>query len=59
MWNGASNIMTKYAKRRAELNKQTVDQNETLSNVKDFITTNAEAAQNKVQRLIRTRQAMN
>ena len=51
--------MTKYAKRRADLNKQTVEQSETLTGVRDFIVQKSEVAQNKVQRLMRARGAMN
>jgi len=37
-WTGAGNIMTKYAQRRVELNRQTIKNNETLTNMQGYMT---------------------
>eukprot|EP00347_Sterkiella_histriomuscorum_P007271 403349605 len=57
VWTGASVIMTRYAKRRNEMNRQTIEQSETLTNARDFIAQKSEQVQMKVSKLMHARRA--
>lgn len=50
--------MKKYAKRKAELNKETVKSSETLTNMQDFLHEKMETVHMKVQKYMANRKAL-
>lgn len=50
--------MSKYAKRRADLNKETIKSNETLSNMQDFLHGKVESVHMRVSKYLFARRTM-
>ncbi|CDW72290.1 UNKNOWN [Stylonychia lemnae] len=57
VYNGASTIMVRYAKRRNDLNRQTVEQSETLTNARDYIASKGQEVSTKFTKLMHARRA--
>lgn len=57
-WHGANTVMNKYAKRRNDLNRETIKSSETLTNMQDFLHGKVESVHMRVKKYLIARKAM-
>jgi hypothetical protein len=58
-YEGAETVVRKFNKRRVELDRATIKNSETLTNMQDYLAQRTEVAQSKLQKMLHARRIAN